>query len=528
MRSRLANVPPSFRAGALVFVMAFALYSLTTFQLTGYDLETGAVAEGLVLEGHFADDESSPLPLKADVLGDDGQYYARTGLLQPLAMAPFYAAGRFVDSTLGPVFHDFPNAYAFLWFFNPFMAALAAVAIFALVLQARRSLKWAATIAALFTVASIAWPYSKIGMETTFMAAILIAVALAAWARRSPSVLSWGLTGFATGAAVATKAYSLIAVVPIAILLWPAFAALERREQVRLAIAVCLPVVVWSGAVGFYNWSRFGDPTEFGYGSTPWTKTAPLNVLGLLFSPGKGLLLYSPLIVLGALGLPRMWREDRSLTLALLTFFLSLTFLSGASIYWGDEVWGPRYIVPAAWTLLVPIAWWAGTALRQKVVVGVACVAILVQVLGVATQYVHYTDVVRGLSGVEVYENRLGVDPEEIPYGDDPTRWIPELSAILVNGEGLLSSQVIERLDDGNGLEVTYAPFEGRSRTVDLSDPTYRMGLDFWWVQPPSKATLDRLLAAALLILAVAAAAGLYLQAFGRAWPLRENAGAGA
>jgi hypothetical protein len=511
---------PSVKAGALVFVMAFALYSLTAFQLTGYDLETGAVAEGLVLEGHFADDESSPLPLKAEVPGKDGQYYARTGLLQPLAMAPFYAAGDAVDSHFGPVFQDFPNAYAFLWFFSPFAAALAAVAIFALVLQTRRSLSWAVTIAFLFTVASIAWPYSKIGMETTFMAAILTAFALAVWARRSPSVLSWGLTGFATGSAVGTKAYSLIAIVPIAILLWPAFTALERREKVRLGIAVCLPVLVWAGAVGIYNSARFGSPTEFGYGSTPWTKSAPLNVLGLLFSPGKGLLLYSPLILLGALGLPRMWREDRSLTLALLAFFLSLTFVSGASTYWGDEVWGPRYIVPAAWTLLVPIAWWAGTVTRQKVVAGVACLGIVVQLLGVATQYTHYTDIVRGLSGVPIYQDRVGVEPEKIPYGNDPTRWIPELSALLVQGEGLLSSQVIERVG-GDGLKVTYAPFEGRSRTVDLADPRYRMGLDFWWVSPPSNATLDRLLAAALAILAAAAAAGLYLQTFGRAWPLR-------
>jgi hypothetical protein len=515
-------MPSSVKAGALVFVMAFALYSLTTFQLTGYDLETGAVAEGLVLEGHFADDESSPLPLKADIVGKDGQYYARTGLLQPLLMAPFYAAGDFVDSHFGPVFQDFPNAYSFLWFFNPFMAALAAVSIFALVLQTRRSLRWAVAIAVLFTVASIAWPYSKIGMETTFMAAILVAFALAVWARRSPSVLSWGLTGFATGCAVATKAYSLVAVLPIAILLWPAFAALERRQQLRLAVAVCLPVLVWAGAVGFYNWSRFGSATEFGYGSTPWTKSAPLNVLGLLFSPGKGLLLYSPLIVLGALGLPRMWREDRSLTLALLAFFLSLTLISGASTYWGDEVWGPRYIVPASWALLVPIAWWAGTVTRQKVVAGVACLGILVQVLGVATQYTHYTDIVRGLSGVPIYQDRLGVDPEKIPYGNDPTRWIPELSALLVQGEGLLSSQVVERLS-GDGLEVTYAPFEGRSRTVDLADPRYRMALDFWWISPPRNAVLDRLLAAALLILAAAAAAGLYLQAFGRGRPLRNR-----
>jgi hypothetical protein len=95
---------------------------------------------------------------------------------------------------------------------------------------------------------------------------------------------------------------------------------------------------------------------------------------------------------------------------------------------------------------------------------------------------------------------------------------VPELSALLVQTEGLLSSQVIERLG-GEGLEVTYAPFEGRSRTVDFADPMYRMKLDFWWVTPPSNATLDRLLAAALLLIAAAAAAALYLQAFGRRPP---------
>ena len=129
----------------------------------------------------------------------------------------------------------------------------------------------------------------------------------------------------------------------------------------------------------------------------------------------------------------------------------------------------------------MPLAWWATTVLRQKVVVGVALLAIFVQIVGVSAQYAHYADAVRGLTGVPIYQDRLGVDPEKIPYGNDPTRWIPELSALLVQTEGLISSQVIDRLG-GDGLEVTYAPFEGRSRTVNLSDPKYRMPLDFWWV----------------------------------------------
>ena len=194
MRRRLGNVSPAVRAAALLFVACFALFAVTTQRLTGYEPETGAVTEGLVLEGHFWDDESSTLPLKADIPGKGGHFYSRTGILQPLLEAPFFAVGHLADNTFG-YFSTFPNAYTFLWFYNPFVAALAAVALFALVFQARRSLRWATTIATLFALASVAWPYSKIGMETTFMFAAMTAFALAFWARRSPSVLSWGLTG---------------------------------------------------------------------------------------------------------------------------------------------------------------------------------------------------------------------------------------------------------------------------------------------------------------------------------------------
>jgi hypothetical protein len=521
MVRRVKAMPRPVLAGLLVFAMSFALYAFSTQPLTGYEPETGAVTEGLVLEGHFWDKEDSPLPMKADVVGADGHRYSRTGILQPILMAPFFAAGHAVDETIGH-FDEYPNGYTFLWFYNPFIAAVAALALFALVYQARRSLRWATTIAVLFTVASIAWPYSKIGMETTFMAAIMVAFAVAYWARSSPSPLSWGLTGFATGAAVATKAYSLVAVLPIAVLLWPAFAALDRRQKLRLGVAVCLPVLLWIGVIAWYNWSRFDDPTSFGYSESPLTKSAPLNFFGLLFSPGKGLVFYSPLVVLGALGLPRMWRADRSLTMALLAFFVTLNAMAAVSTYWGDEVWGPRYIVPAAWALLVPIAWWATTVTRQKVLLGVAGLGLLVQLIAISVQYSRYTEHVRALTGVPIYLDRLGVPNEKIPYGNDGTRWVPELSAILVQGEALVSSQLIERLG-GDGLEVTYAPFEGRSRTLDFGDPLYKVSLDYWWIPPPEHRWLARLLAFAILLASLAAAAGLYVVTFGRGPPWRAR-----
>ncbi len=504
MRARLSRLPPHLVAGALVFALSFGLFVATTTELTGYEPETAAVTEGLVLDGHFHMTESPPYPA-GGVPGEDGHRYARAGLLQPLLEAPFFAAGHFVDVQTNRT--DFPPyGWVLTWFYNPFVAALAAVALFALVLITRRSLRWAIAIAALFVFASIAWPYAAIGMETTFMFAILAAFACAAWARQSPRPLAWACTGAAAGAVVATKPYALLGLTGVAVLLWPAFAA-SRHERLRLAVALLLPLLAWGVAVGGYNAARFDSPFDFGYSYPSLTVAMPLNTLGLLLSPGKGLFLYSPLIVLGALGLPRLWRADRHLAAALVACFLAITCFAGASTYWGDETWGPRYLVPVAWTLLVPIAWWSGSQRRRRVLVGVAVVAMLVQVVGVSGSYSRYLTVVRELTGVQVYGERFGIEGEEIPYGDDPPRWIPQLSPLLLQAGGLVSSQVVERLGD-DGIEFTYHPLEGRERTLNLSRPDIEVSGDFWWRRSLPGTGAD---AVALLMLLLGAASGVGL-----------------
>jgi hypothetical protein len=496
------------KAGLLVFLMSFGFYAATTQQLVGYEPETGAITEGLVLEGHFWDVDNAAIPsLEAGFPGRGGHLYGRTGLLQPLLEAPFYAAGHFIDGHFG---WAEPNPYrlVFLWFYNPFVAALAAVAMFALVYLTRKSVGWAAAIAALFVFASLAWPYAKIGMETTFMFAVLAAFAFAAWARDRPTVAAWSATGFAAGAVAATKPYGAISFLPLAIMLWPIWSGLDRRRQLRLGLAAVLPVLAWLVAIGWYNWVRFGSLTDFGYPESSLTLSMPLNALGMLFSPGKGLILYSPLVILGVLGLPRLWRADRWLTVALLVLFAALTCLSGASTYWGDEVWGPRYLVPAAWTLLVPIAWWADTSTRRRALAGLTVVAFAIQLVGASAYYGQYASVVNRLTGVPIYAERAGVDPEQIPYGDDPTRWIPQLSPLLLQTEGLISTQILEPLG-GNGLYATYDPFEGRSRTVNLSDTGVRLELDYYWhsVFPTLGA---RVFAALMLVLSLLSGFGLY------------------
>jgi hypothetical protein len=138
-----------------------------------------------------------------------------------------------------------------------------------------------------------------------------------------------------------------------------------------------------------------------------------------------------------------------------------------------------------------------------------------VQVIGVAAQYSHYLRVVRALTGVPLLRDRQGVSTERIPYGIDPMRWIPELSPLVVQTEELLSTQVVERIT-GEGLTISYPPFEGPAHTVDLSEPKLQTRLDFWWSAAPRYRWLATFLAAVILAVSAAAWIALYRISFER------------
>jgi hypothetical protein len=496
-------------AGIAVFLMAFGIFSFTTSQLTGYEPETAAATAGLVEEGHFWGVEDPQLPsLVAEDIGRDGHKFARTGLLQPVLQVPFFALGDLVDHQVSEG-TPYPNRLFFLWFYNPFVAALGAAALFAFVYQLRKSLRWGAAIASLFVFASIAWPYSKIGMETTFMATVLIAFAVAAWARHKASPFSFAMAGLAAGAIAATKPYAVITLLPVAIFLLPGWLALGRRDRWRTLVAAAIPLICWAVAIGWYNWLRFESPTSFGYSEGALTLSAPLNFIGLMISPGKGLIFYSPLIVLGALGLPKLWRKDRWTVVSLVLLLALMTVVAGISRYWGDEVWGPRFLVSAAWAFLVPIAWWCDSATRKRVLIGFTVVAVAVQLVGAGAYYGRTVPIEQQLGGVPIYTARyVGVNPETIPYGDDPPRWIPQLSPLLLQTEGLISSQVLERLGIG-ALTATYDPFEGPVHTAEFSNPAFRITPDFFWHELVPT-TVARILAALFFLMAAGGGWVLY------------------
>jgi hypothetical protein len=258
-----------------------------------------------------------------------------------------------------------------------------------------------------------------------------------------------------------------------------------------------VPLLAWGAVFGWFNLTRTGGILDTGRSDPELTLAAPLNALGFMVSPGKSLLLYSPVVILGLLGLRPMWRERPRVTRAVVGAFLGGLVVVAVLKFWSDETWGPRYIVWVAWLLLLPVPFWVSSVRRARILAAVAVVAVAVQLLAVVAPPGALPRATKDLTTEPVFQRSI-FEPLETPFGRDPIRWIPELSPLLFQAK-LVASYVSIKLG-GPAITTTYAPFEGPETSVTLDADTlarYGMGPPtLWWLQ---RETGDRRFTAVLL-----------------------------
>jgi hypothetical protein len=467
-----------------VFLFAFGLYVFTAPRfLRAYEPETAAVTEGFVRTGDFKILTDSPLNIGGGIQGKDGKLIGRVGLPQPLLESPFYLIGWGLDGI-----DSGGDGYRFrartLLFYNGFIMAIVAALVFLIMERLQPSRRWSIAIAVLFAVASLAWPYAKIGVEATTTLGFALVLLGALRTRDSERLWPWCLVGFGGGLAVAAKQYTLPAIAAMAILMWPAFAA-RPDLRLRRLLAVGLPFAAWIAAMALYNWSRLGSPFKTGNTGYQTTLAAPLNAFGFLFSPGKGLLWYSPLVAIGVLGLIVLWRRDRRLVVTL--GIVMGCGIAAASLvpHWTDETWGPRYLVPVAWLPLLAIPFWVTTLRRRQVLAVVAILAVAVQLVAVLVPFTQIVKSNEALTGFPLYQQRDPGEVRNVPFGRDPNRWIPQLSPLLIQ-TAIIGSRIGVAAGTGP-ITLTYAPYEGAEHKLVISrEFLSEIGFerpDFWWVQ---------------------------------------------
>jgi len=231
--------------------------------------------------------------------------------------------------------------------------------------------------AALTSAATVAVLFVLLTRLTTRRRAALVA-ATYAW-----GTLAWGVSGQALwqhgGAALALVVTLLALVDRRFVLAGLAITAMAAFRLTTPVMAVCLLPLIgrrWQDwlrfllaaaplplALAVYNTVAFGSPFKQGYGSNRITGAADLGsgrildgVPGLLVSPGRGIFVYSPVLLFAIAGLI-IGRKQLIYRLCALSFVAYVVVVANVSQWWGGEGFGARKLaeaLPLLAVLLVP------------------------------------------------------------------------------------------------------------------------------------------------------------------------------
>lgn len=145
----------------------------------------------------------------------------------------------------------------------------------------------------------------------------------------------------------------------IALLFTCYFLIFERKWFFRF-IMFALPSVIfliwyqltYPGSLFFYKYEGVGEIATFNNSFTT-------GLLGLLISPNKGLLVYSPIFLFSILGIILAWiKKNRTFVFFSATVIIYLIFIGSWSIWHGGWSYGPRTIAeitPLTTILMIPI-----------------------------------------------------------------------------------------------------------------------------------------------------------------------------
>lgn len=220
-------------------------------------------------------------------------------------------------------------------------SALAAGLMFTAV-GLRRPRDEAAWTALVFALGTTVWSTSQALWQHP--AAVLFLCAALLCMVRAEHEAAWaGRAGLPLALAVAARHADAALVAALAL----GVAARWPRRIPHLVLWALPPLAL----VLVYNAVYFGSPLQHGFSDAMGRFSAPWGEghLGLLVSPGKGLLVFTPVAVVAAAGLLRAFRRgERWLAGTLALAFLAHLAVMGRWSEWhGGRSWGPRLLTDA-------------------------------------------------------------------------------------------------------------------------------------------------------------------------------------
>jgi hypothetical protein len=448
----------------LLFSVYLVTYSGTLHSSDGQAMFS--VSESLVRRGAYDINQIRWMGLQQGTFGQDGSLYCRKGPGTSLVALPLTWLGLAVPAW---------GLVQTTMLLNALITALTAALIFTYVRRLGYRQTTGLVTALIFGLGTIAWPYAKYFFSEPLTGLCLLAAAYFTLppdpsTDEGPPWPACLFVGFFLGLAVATRFANAVLLPIYAGLL--VFYLLRRRGLTnwstlrstlspllsavwRQLFAWAFPLLLWGALLAAYNYLRFGDPLMTGYlpeesFSAPWVT----GILGLLVSPGRGLIFFCPVLLACLPAWPRLYRRHREQGVFILLTAASYVLLYGKWFMWhGGFAWGPRFllpIIPLLCVILAPLV--EGLSGKTRAVLwGLLAVSAAVQVPGLTVHFIHHQEALlqTGLplfDPVTFFDPRYGqlwgtlafLKPENLDFA-----WVQTSSGLTIDWLSLAASLLL-------------------------------------------------------------------------------------
>ena len=393
--------------GILLFMASFLLYSVVSPGNLPGDTEIRWSIARQIIRGRGIAFEDS-IKTRNYAVGVDGRLYSFYGIGQSISMLPLTAAGLAIEKLgrINPTKADLFAQFLTSVIFFPAIGATLVWLFYRLVLSLGYKNKSAFFSSAVLAFATMNFHYSVSTQEQTQVALLLILAAflLVKFQREQSFVSAW-LFCVVLGMCLILRTASAVMVFPL--YLTAAMSDVINSGTKNLSKAISkwfISGVLGTGAFivvwGWYNYARFGSVFESGYrlgmaaglgGHKMFEGRLLPTLSAMLFSPGKSIFLYNPVLLLLPFCFYSFYRKQKTLTVAFGTAVIANFILSGFYTPWaGDYAWSIRYQAAILPFLILPMAELFNKSLKkpaQTVIILIIAVSCVIQVASVVYNF---------------------------------------------------------------------------------------------------------------------------------------------
>jgi hypothetical protein len=294
----------------------------------------------------------------------NGHYYSTFAPGQSFIAIPFFLIGKGIWLTLDFLGIDF--SYIAVTYIP--MAMLSSISAALTVILFHKSLiefKFDETSALLTSMTlafgTISWIYAKtffansLSMFLNFLGLYLVILAT-----KNEEPNKYFLAGILIGVAATVRFSNILICIPILIYLT---LKTQRSKYLVFFIVGTIPALL---LLGLYNFLCFNSPFITGYYyeerlglasiSSTFSTNPLMGLYGLLFSPERGLFIYSPILILSIPGFFYFFKSDKEEAILFSLVFLSILLFYSTYTWWhGGLSFGPRYLTDVLPAFVLPL-----------------------------------------------------------------------------------------------------------------------------------------------------------------------------